>query len=237
MDEFSNMSEKIAQIKSSSNLPIPPPIPTVPIFNVSSTMTDRLNTIQTFILSFDYNYSGKPFFKMKRSGGSNHIQIVSKQLMKAGLPIQCVEAVFLSAYLSRSLTSVHRIPLSFKSKFQDGVHRHIVTAVCVDGLWGALGISRRDCLMFKTVRYATLFELVEDFRRSYESVFHRLLTVYLGQPFPHSFSVDIPIVWRALKLRVSEETSTETKSKIDAFCVETINGGENRTNNANQYNL
>jgi hypothetical protein len=228
MDDFYiTVNEKIVQINSSLNLPIPPPVPTVPIFNVASSMTDRLNAIQTFINSFDYNYSGKPFFKMKRSGGSNHIQTVSKQLMKAGLPIQCVEAVFLSAYISRSLISVCRIPLSFKSKFKDGVHRHIVTAVYVDGLWGALGISRRDCLMFKAIQYPTLFELVEDFRRSYESVFHRLLTVYVGQPFPHSFgSVDSPITWRALKVRMSEETAAEAKIKIDAFCLEAMRSGD-----------
>ena len=52
------------------------------------------------IEDFEYNYSGKPFLKLKKTGGADHIEFAAKNLIKMSLPIQCVEAVFLGIYLT-----------------------------------------------------------------------------------------------------------------------------------------
>ena len=224
MSEIVAQQDQIEKIKALKVLPDPPPYPTLPVFNVLSTLEERINIIQQFIEMFEYNYSGKPFFKMKKSGGAFHIQSVAKQLIKAGLPIQCVEAVFISTYISRGMTTVVRIPISFKSQFIDGVHRHIVNAVYINGKWGALGISRRDCLMYKPVLYSSLADLIEEFRISYNSVFHHLLVVYLGLPLPHSFQLDTPITWRHVKLKIKNKDVRQNDNAlaIEKFCREHV---------------
>lgn len=224
MAELVDHQEEIQRIKALKSLPPAPPFPTLPVFNVLSTIEDRLKIIQLFVEQFEYNYSGKPFFKMKKSGGAFHIQSVAKQLIKAGLPIQCVEAVFISTYVSRGMTAVVRIPMSFKSQFIDGVHRHIVNVVYFDGKWGALGISRRDCLMYKPLQFSSLADLIDEFRVSYNSVFHQLLVVYLGLPFPHSFQLDSPIAWRHLKLKIKNKDVrlNDNANKIEKYCKDYV---------------
>jgi hypothetical protein len=187
---------------------------------------EKLNNIQKYIEALEYNYSGKPFIRMRKSGGIGHIKEVSEQLIASSLPIQCVEAVFLACYLSSNMTNVIRIPLSFKSKYRNlSVHRHMVLAVCVSGKWGALGISRRRCLMDKPVISNSLYDLIIDYRQSYHSVYHKLLTIYLGMPFPHHFlavgatnNVETAVPWRALKVRLHHTDDTTVKQMLNEYC-------------------
>lgn len=172
----------------------------------------KLEAIQQFINKFEYNYSGKPFVKMKRTLGADHVFSCAEEIMTVALPIQCVEATFIGLYLTCGHLSLTRIPLSFKSCFQDGPHRHMVLAVrTADGMWGTLGISRRQDLMNKPCVYNSLFELVLEFKRSYECNFHRLCTVYVGLPFTHQMvsnsghahGREAPVVqWKALKMKL-----------------------------------
>jgi hypothetical protein len=212
---------EIERIKSLKDLPDPPVIK-VPNIDATDTsfraVVENIHKVQSFIESFEYNYSGKPFIKMNKSKGSSHIFSVSKQLIREGLPIQCVEAVFLGTHLTAPMTNLERVPLSFKTKFVHGtVHRHIVLAIHTDGKWGAIGISRRSCLMKKDIQFSSLAELVEEFRQSYEECFHKLLTVYVGLPLPHNQFVDQPIKWRATKVRIHANTSEDVSSKIHKF--------------------
>jgi hypothetical protein len=65
---------------------------------------------------------------------------------------------------------VNILTLLTLSLFNRGdVHRHIVLAIQFNGLWGALGISRRDNLMNKPVTFASLYDLVTDYTTSYVS--------------------------------------------------------------------
>lgn len=125
--------------------------------------------------------------------------------------------MFLGAYLTSTFKEIERIPLSFKSKFRDNVHRHIVLAVKYEGKWGAIGISRRNNLMYKPIKYNSLYDLVEEYSTSYEQCFHRLLTIYVGLPFPFETFSDMPIKWRALKLRIYESDRDEVKEKLDNY--------------------
>jgi len=155
--------------------------------------------------------------QMKKSRGASHIQSCAKQIIKAALPIQCVEAVFLGAFMTSTFKDVDRVPLSFKSKFRDNVHRHIVLAIRFEGQWGALGLSRRKNLMNKPFKFASLEDLIKDYEASYKECFHRLLTVYAGLPLPHELFTDQPVKWRALKVRLYSTDPIDVSEKLENF--------------------
>ena len=207
----------IAHIKT-KDLGLGPPLPHLPDLSVSIPIQERIKRVQEFIEAFEYNYTGRPFVPMKKSRGMAHICSVSKQLMQVALPIQCVEAVFLGVYLTAGMEQLERVPLSFKTKFLGGtVHQHIVLALNHRGSWGAVGISRRSGLMNKDMRFSSLSSLVEEYRRSYEACFHKLLTVYIGLPFSHNLLTDDAIKWRAAKVRVFNQERQHVAAIIDRF--------------------
>ena len=46
--------------------------------------------------------------------------------------------------------------------------RHIVLAIYYNGRFGALGLSRRDTLMYKELKHETLYDLLKEFVKSYK---------------------------------------------------------------------
>lgn len=172
----------ISQILSGTlPLPSPPPHPYPPPSHLTrpppSTPYPTLHRhLQRYISTFTYNHTGlPPFFKMRKDRGMKHIVNISKQIIKEGLPIQCVEAVFLGVYLTAvglkflsgagantpapvGISSIHidesdpppspkatplsglssgcrrycgilRLPISFKTRCNGNVYRHIILAV------------------------------------------------------------------------------------------------------------
>merc|ERR1719230_942717 len=112
---------------------------------------------------------------MRRDRGLKHVSLTAKDIIREALPIQCVEAVFLACYLTAEMKEIERFPLSFKSSAGGQVFRHIVLAIEHNGKWGALGISRRDTLMYKELKFSSLGALVRNYKESYEGVWHELL--------------------------------------------------------------
>lgn len=157
----------IAQIRSALVLSPPPPSPQLPLLNQYESLEEKVRAVQSFIESFQYNYTGKPFFKMIKSKGTAHIYECANSIIDGSLPIQCVEAVFIGLLLTSELHSLVRVPLSFKSKHGNNIHRHIVLALHVNGKWGAIGISRRNVLMDKPFSFSSLDELIREFKNSY----------------------------------------------------------------------
>ena len=213
-----SVEEDIRVIKESDELPSPPASPRAPELPGALSTKQKMAAIQRFIESFQYNYSGKPFVNLKKSRGMSHIYGSAKEIVRAGLPIQCVEATFLATLLTANQSLIDRVPMSFKSKFEGKVYRHIVLAVRENGRWGALGISRRSNLMNKPMRYTSLAELAMDYRQSYKDCFHTLLNVYMGLPFSHETYTDAPIKWRARKIRMNN--MAEAKDALNKFCQE-----------------
>ena len=220
MQDSLEIKERISKIREQTDdeLPDPPPIAQTLDLTGFTSIPDMVRRVQSYIEHFQYNYTGKPFIRMNKSRGISHIHNVSKQLIKESLPIQCVEAVFLGTTLTSGISELTRVPLSFKSKFVKGtVHRHIVLAIKFEGKWGAIGISRRSSLMNKPIKYKKLSDLVEEYSRSYEACYHKLLTVYIGLPLPHDKFVDHPIKWRATKIRLFGKSREETTEAVDTF--------------------
>lgn len=136
------------------------------------------------------------------------------------MPIQCAEAVYMAIYLSTIIPQVDRVPLSFKSRLvgQNTVFRHIVLAVRYQGKWGALGLSRRRNLMWKEITYDSLYELVQDYKLSYESVFHELLAVYLGLPIPHDTLQNYPVKWKAARVSLHQDYR-EIETQLNSYAA------------------
>jgi len=53
-----------------------------------------------------YNYTGEEFFVKKKDRGFRHVTSTAKLIIREALPIQCVEAVFVGAYLTASMNEV-----------------------------------------------------------------------------------------------------------------------------------
>lgn len=53
-----------------------------------------------------YNYTGEEFFVKKKDRGFRHVTSTAKLIIREALPIQCVDAVFLGAYLTSEMTEV-----------------------------------------------------------------------------------------------------------------------------------
>jgi hypothetical protein len=195
----------IASIASSRSLPDAPPAPRPPKLTEMRSAEEQMEAVQRFVESFEYNYSGKPFFKLVKSKGTKHIHASASSLIEAALPIQCVEAVFISLYLTSPLKNLIRIPVSFKSRHKGNSHKHIVLAVYdkMSHRWGALGLSRRASLMYKPLIYNSFVELIREFEKSYEQCFHKLTKVYLSEPIAHDLNkVDKSVRWKVETIRM-----------------------------------
>lgn len=156
---------------------------------------------------------------MKRNLGISHVLSCAMDIIHVGLPIQCVEATFIGLYCTNELKNFIRIPLSFKSCFEDGSHKHMVLVLksIATGKWGAIGISRRPDLMYKPLLYESLYDLIIDYKKSYENNFHRLLNVYFGYPFltnaksDDDLSVGLQDRQRSGEIRYCRERSVKWK--------------------------
>jgi hypothetical protein len=92
-----------------------------------------------------------------------------QDIARLRLPIRCLEATMLALHLTNGETpKLHRFSIGFQSQCKGRTYRHIVLGLCYAGKFGALGLSRRDTLAYKEVRFNSLVELLNDYRDAYE---------------------------------------------------------------------
>ncbi|CAM9311096.1 unnamed protein product, partial [Pylaiella littoralis] len=181
-------------------------------------MRGKLKLIQAYITSLEYNYTGEEFFVKKKDRGFRHVTSTAKLIIREALPIQCVEAVFVGAYLTADMTEVDRFPVCFRSSLDGRVYRHIILAVRSEKVWGALGLSRRDTLMYKELKYELFSELMNDFRNSYAGNWHRLEHIWVGFPLPHDISSNLPVKWKVMRANVGTEMEWSSAApNLDSF--------------------
>lgn len=176
-----------------------------------------MTALQRFINSFEYNYTGRNYFDLRRNLGMTHICQTAKKIISEALPIQCVEAVFLAVYLTMGMEDFVRIPLSFKSVIDGITFRHIVLAICCEGRWGALGISRKSSLMYKDLKYASLADLVQEYARAYTEAFHSLEKVYCAFPVSHDTFSQARIRWRVLRIAVPRHPWSDIAPVVNKY--------------------
>ena len=208
-------SDKLASLGLS---PPPRPSRTPRVTDKSLPIQERLISVQGIINSLTYNHQKGYLFNVDKTRTFSRIMDTAQEVLKEALPIKCIEAVFLGAFLTSGWSEISRLPLGFKSSVGGHVHRHIVLVIHhpSTGQWGALGISRRHDLMDKKLEFTSLSSLVHDYLCNYQAVGHKLLKARIGLPFEHDVLSNSPICWRFLS--VSPQRSwPEAEQQLAAF--------------------
>ncbi|XP_051502235.1 tubulinyl-Tyr carboxypeptidase 1-like [Myxocyprinus asiaticus] len=191
------------------------PTPSVPTFLPNASIPQRLEAIQRYIRDLQYNHTGTQFFEIKKTRPLTALMDIAKEMTRESLPIKCLEAVILGIYLTNSMPAVERFPLSFKTQFSGSHFHHIVLGVHSGGRFGALGISRREELMYKPLEYKTLTDLVQEFRVAYQGYWHMLSKVKIGHYVSHDPHSVEQIEWKHSVLDVDKLSREELKKELE----------------------
>ena len=71
--------------------------------------------------------------------------------------------------------------------------------------------------MYRDLTFSSLAELVLDFERAYNEVFHTLLCVRISQVIPHEGHSVHPISWRHLLIQTRRVPAEEVKKALDRY--------------------
>lgn len=181
-----------------------------------SQMQKEMLRIQKFISSFEYNFTKEKFTKFKKKAVMKKVVRIAKEVIRSSLPIRCVEATFMAAYLTTGLDGVTRFPVHFRSKFKNIVYKHLVLFIEYKGRFGALGLSRKEDLMYKPLSHNSLSSIILAFKKCYENNQHELHLVGIGLPFSHDYWSFSPIRWQVLHLSFND-TVTNIDYILSAF--------------------
>ncbi|KAG8126350.1 hypothetical protein E2320_021482, partial [Naja naja] len=187
------------RIRGATDLP-KIPIPSVPTLQSTTLIPERLETIQRYIRELQYNHTGTQFFEIKKSRPLTGLMDLAKEMTKEALPIKCLEAVILGI---------------FKTYFSGNYFHHIVLGVNVGGRYGALGISRREDLMYKPPTFRTLSELIFDYEEAYRCCWHTLKKVKLGQCVSHDPHSVEQIEWKHSVLDVEKLSREDFRKELE----------------------
>ncbi|KAM8921146.1 tubulinyl-Tyr carboxypeptidase 1 [Pelodytes ibericus] len=180
------------------------PIPCVPVLPAGASLPERVDAIQRYIRELQYNHTGTQFFEIKKTRPLTGLMDLAKEMTKEALPIKCLEAVILAIYLTNNISGLERFPISFKTQFAGGCFRHIVLGLHWNGHFGAIGMSRRDDLMYKPLQHRTLSDLLTDFQEAYSRCWHSLRKVKIGRYVSHDPHSVEQIDWKHSVLDVQE---------------------------------
>lgn len=115
------------------------------------------------------------------------------------------------------MPGVDRFPLSFKSHFSGNNFYHIVLGVHSGGRYGALGMSRREDLMFKALEFRTLTDLVQDFDAAYRGYWHTLHKVKIGQYVSHDPHSVEQIEWKHSIVDLNKLSKDELRKELERY--------------------
>ncbi|KAI8826868.1 Vasohibin-domain-containing protein [Fimicolochytrium jonesii] len=166
----------------------------------------RLKGVQMYIEKLGYCHLGTTFHEIRKTASTRNLFRQAQDIIAAGLPIKCLEAVVVAAYLTASnnpvssTADIDRIPCSFKSRHGADTYRHIVLLVRHGERWGSVGLSRRRELAGKDLGFKSLQEILRDFEAGYRTNGHVLLKTKLGLPFSHDTTSNERVVWKCLTL-------------------------------------
>ena len=249
-DDLQHAMDELQSV-ATVRLPQPPEAPSLPCYDGHGSTAEQLEAVQCCINQMQYNHTGEKWFALRKDRGISgllsmvrpdlspaamrcplHIcrQMQGRKIFDTALPIQCVEAVFIAAYLTQNAPgypaygAIHedtqRITLRFKSSIAhkpQQTHRHIVLAVCTpEGRWGALGISRRSCLQDKPPVHRSLSDLVLEYALAYRDCGHVLRKVYVGLPLPQGPPNHAALQWRAAALRLPADLFPPAEEALGA---------------------
>jgi hypothetical protein len=202
-------SFKIRGNKSLPNVPVP----NLPNFTHGMDVALKLELVQKYISELKYNHTGTQFFEIRKDRPLSGLMESAKEMIRESLPIKCLEATILALHLTNGIPGLQRFTIGFKTQINTAWLSHVVLGIYYNGKFGALGLSRRDDLMYKPLKFRTLYDLIENYKTCYNKYFHVLKKVKIGYPIahdPHSYE---RINWKYLTLSMDKLT-TEQKVKL-----------------------
>jgi tubulinyl-Tyr carboxypeptidase len=212
------LAEQMRHVKGDYSLPRPPAYAPPPLRRYGST-AQKLHAIQRYINSFSYNHTKWGFFNTTKKGRTlRQIMDTAKEIMDQSLPIKCLEATMLGMFLTRKL-DVWRFPLRFNTRLAGETFLHIVLAIkCKKtGKFGALGMSRRNTLAYKELKFDTLADLVADYRHHYHEVAHTMRKVYVGLPVGEKTFSHERLYWHFLIMHLCKRDWDEAAPVLEKF--------------------
>lgn len=215
----------------------PKPCPDPPYHIATSSrlkVPEKLQQIQNYIQRLEYNYTGMQFFELNPNRALYGLMDTTRQMyvlsradridsqvrccrMKESLPIKCFEGFLIALYLTTGIIGLDRFNISFKTRFNSIVYRHVVLGVKYQQYYGALGLSRREDLAFKPLEknYEQLSDLVDDFIGAYERYGHKVLRVRIGLPIIHDLKSFLTINWRVLDVLPSKTMKSDYERELN----------------------
>lgn len=204
-DSDRSLQEAVSSIQTifaDSSLTFPSPsVSHEPVINSSMPIPACVRKIQNYIRSFEYNHVGKEYTLIEKDRPGSRVLDNAKLIIKTKLPIKCLEAVVLGAYLTRELTELLRVPLRFKTKVERNTYWHIVLALKHGNKFGAMGLSRRSTLDYRELKYDSLSDLILSYKAAYEEVGHKIKKMTVGLPMARE-KTNEKVHWHFLAISV-----------------------------------
>jgi len=137
--------------------------------------------------------------------------------MTESLPIKCFEAFLIALYLTTGIVGLDRFNISFKTRFNSIIYRHVILGVKYGQSYGALGLSRRCDLSYKPLneKYDRLSTLIGDFVCAYQNYGHTVLRIKIGLPIIHDLKSILTINWKALVIQPNKIDRSEYDRELD----------------------
>ena len=200
------------RIRGNKHLP-EVPVPNLPNLGCGMGISLKLELVQKYLCELKYNHTGTQFFEIRKDRPLCGLMESAKEMIRESLPIKCLEATILAIYFTNGISGLQRFTLGFKTKINKAWLSHVVLGVYYNGKFGALGLSRRDDLMYKPLIFTTLYDLIENYKTCYNKYFHVLKKVKISCPVshdPHSYE---QINWKYLTLSM-DKLNTDQKIKM-----------------------
>jgi len=206
------MTERIRNASCLPQIAMPQP----PLnFPATVAIPERLERIQKYMTELEYNHTGTQFYEIRKNRPVTGLMECAKEMIREALPIKCLEAVVLGIFLTNGILGLERFPLSFKSTYNGNIYRHVVLGVYNSGRYGAIGMSRRDDLMYKPLVYKSLSDLVFDFQKCYIRYWHDLCKVKVGLPIEHDQHSYAMISWKSVTLNINRLPVKEVTKQLE----------------------
>ena len=210
------IEKAIAAMRVKKDLPRPP-YPMQPNLQAPAPMSAKVAAVQSYIEKLSYNFTGVDYFDVRKHRAVGKILDTGREVTRQALPIKCVEAVFVAIHLTQGLKELERVPFSFRSQVNGITYKHIVLALKHNNKWGSVGLSRRRELYYKDLVYDSLAELLLEYKRSYERVFHTLRRVKVGLPVPHEQNPGEIICWGYVSVKCLDvANATQARMRLAA---------------------
>lgn len=192
-------------------------VPNPPSFSNCMDISLKLELVQKFLSELKYNHTGTQFFEIRKDRPLCGLMESAKEIIRESLPIKCLEATILALHLTNGIPGLQRFAIGFKTQINKSWLSHVVLGIYNNGKFGALGLSRRDDLMYKPLLFTTLHDLIENFEKCYNKYFHVLRKIKISYPIahdPHSYE---RINWKYLTLNMDKLTKEQKVKILERF--------------------